>query len=318
MNNIFFLYDLISRIQNESKISFPNLESLLVELIELSVTPEEGRFPKVIVQVFDKKIFPQYLVLKAGIKELGKIAQPFSYPNFAIECRWQNNEWNITGINSSRLGIENVLSLIVAGPLDIRIALPNHRGPTIQILRGKIIELEGEPTEILQKVGATAIPNDREGFGYIREEILESAVYKLSRRGRGGTILLLPPHRQKAEKELAFGHRAKLGRSYELLSAQSGYPNNQEIDKYENLIAAMASIDGAVVFTHDLLLLGFGATILTSFSRQAKALQKGHRQKSAFAFCQKFSKSVAIVISQDGPITAYGDLPMPKGMILRK
>ena len=83
-----------------------------------------------------------------------------------------------------------------------------------------------------------------------------------------------------------------------------------------HLVAAVADVDGAVVMTSGLELLGFGGEIagdLPEVERVARALnveatrrewvrtdQVGTRHRSAYRLCQAVRDAIAVVISQDG------------------
>lgn len=86
------------------------------------------------------------------------------------------------------------------------------------------------------------------------------------------------------------------------------------------LLSSLASVDGALVLTDKLNLLGFGAEFRVygesqnsiSFSEDAfgrKVNERryesfGTRHRSAFRFCNEYPNSVAFVISQDGDVKA--------------
>ncbi len=92
--------------------------------------------------------------------------------------------------------------------------------------------------------------------------------------------------------------------------------------------ASLSNVDGAVVFSRDLRLMGFGAEILvTDAMAQAspqiftnaktgkpwptqdpKALG-GTRHRSAFRLCQVIPNSLAFVVSQDGPLSVFHSIP---------
>ena len=101
----------------------------------------------------------------------------------------------------------------------------------------------------------------------------------------------------------------------------SGKPKEKELVTYADMIAKMTSVDGAVVLTKDLDLLGFGAEVLTDKmgSRHPKMRfigyddqdqtyktfqDNGMRHRAGYRFCSAVPGSVAFVISQDGVIEA--------------
>ena len=93
----------------------------------------------------------------------------------------------------------------------------------------------------------------------------------------------------------------------------------EEMVKYAaGFLASLSAVDGAVVITNKLRLLGFGAEIIaTSLSlNEIKSITDsekdigeykdighfGTRHRSAFRFCSSFEDSVAFIVSQDGEI----------------
>jgi DNA integrity scanning protein DisA with diadenylate cyclase activity len=85
-------------------------------------------------------------------------------------------------------------------------------------------------------------------------------------------------------------------------------------------ISQLAGCDGAIVFSQDLTLLGFGAEIRAEMEDDISALevidearrkykacdveQFGMRHRSAVKLASKGEGSVILAVSQDGPITA--------------
>ncbi|MCE5212163.1 MAG: DNA integrity scanning protein DisA nucleotide-binding domain protein [Deltaproteobacteria bacterium] len=83
-------------------------------------------------------------------------------------------------------------------------------------------------------------------------------------------------------------------------------------------IASMTSVDGAVVLTDKLKVLGFGAEVLAispslkevKIEVRSKTIQRipiesfGTRHRSAFRFCSSFEEAVIFVVSQDGGVKA--------------
>ena len=101
----------------------------------------------------------------------------------------------------------------------------------------------------------------------------------------------------------------------------SGKAREKEIITYADLIAKLTSVDGSVVLTKDLDLLGFGAETLTdkmantipsmcfldyndneNTSKHFK--DNGMRHRAGYRFVNAVEGSVAFIISQDGVIEA--------------
>jgi len=93
---------------------------------------------------------------------------------------------------------------------------------------------------------------------------------------------------------------------------------DEALQEVAHLIASLTGVDGAVVMTNWLELLGFGGQILGTLPEDvsvARALDlEGHqrewvrtdrvgaRHRSAYRFCQSMRDSVAVVVSQDGGV----------------
>lgn len=99
---------------------------------------------------------------------------------------------------------------------------------------------------------------------------------------------------------------------------QSSENAREMLESAASFISSLAAVDGAVVLTDRLRLLGFGAEItaisprlnqvkvITDFEKNVgenKSIELfGTRHRSAFRFCSSFEDSVAFIISQDGEI----------------
>ena len=84
-------------------------------------------------------------------------------------------------------------------------------------------------------------------------------------------------------------------------------------------MAGLAGCDGAIILSHDLRLLGFGAEILAEMREGVEVFdvihelrktyraldveQFGMRHRSAIKLVSQISEARSIVISQDGPIS---------------
>jgi DNA integrity scanning protein DisA with diadenylate cyclase activity len=117
--------------------------------------------------------------------------------------------------------------------------------------------------------------------------------------------LLLPSDPTSCLRDILIKWPGTLGPEFDRLWPARGHMNNELVEKCSDTLAALTRVDGAVVLKKDLSLHGFGATIrvLTDPESQSKG---GHRHRSAIALCEKYRGTVAIVISQDGPISVYG------------
>jgi DNA integrity scanning protein DisA with diadenylate cyclase activity len=85
-------------------------------------------------------------------------------------------------------------------------------------------------------------------------------------------------------------------------------------------IASLTAVDGAVVLTDTLRIIGFGAEVTTSFSggdkvhaahtaeatdsKEVRFSEYGTRHRSAFRFVASMEPSVGFIMSQDGGVKA--------------
>jgi hypothetical protein len=171
----------------------------------------------------------------------------------------------------------------------------------------------------------------------------------ISQSGHGGTVIILPtsflpptsalrvkyPHDSQNLRSALIGFlnaRHKLG---DLIAAQEegkkisqqrfAFAELQARQQHDILIeqtrfvAGLAGCDGAIILSHDLRLLGFGAEILAEMREGVEVFdvihelrktyraldveQFGMRHRSAIKLVSQISEARSIVISQDGPIS---------------
>lgn len=92
---------------------------------------------------------------------------------------------------------------------------------------------------------------------------------------------------------------------------------DEAIGDVAQTIASMTSIDGAVILTDELKVLGFGAEVLAGspslkevkvdgfkITKRISIESFGTRHRSAFRFCSSFEDAVIFVVSQDGGVKA--------------
>lgn len=102
------------------------------------------------------------------------------------------------------------------------------------------------------------------------------------------------------------------------LSASAYDEAKEDVRRAAKFLATLSAVDGAVVITDKLRLLGFGAEIIAmspslkevhiisdsdNHGGEAHSLEfYGTRHRSAFRFCSSFEGSIAFIVSQDGGI----------------
>jgi hypothetical protein len=139
----------------------------------------------------------------------------------------------------------------------------------------------------------------------------------------GGAILIVPDE-ESCKEFVDIKYRLPSGYLFsdsERLEELSGNAREKEIVTYADLIAKLTSVDGSVVLTKDLQLLGFGAeTLVDKMGSKHPAMQfmeydntenkrkqfkdNGMRHRAGYRFCSAVPDSVAFIISQDGTIEA--------------
>jgi hypothetical protein len=167
---------------------------------------------------------------------------------------------------------------------------------------------------------------------------------RLISEGRHGGCLLIVPNSYMVDNRLDLKYR--LHHDDELISRvvrqRCGEPETQDkavlgnqlitsrlaisvsdrdMNRLSELLAAIANVDGAVVISEDLRILGYGAKISVAPCENSKPLKKcirevttdrpvemdintvGTRHRSAINFCQSVEGSFAFIVSQDGGIS---------------
>ncbi|HVF16510.1 MAG TPA: hypothetical protein VNA21_06345 [Steroidobacteraceae bacterium] len=106
-----------------------------------------------------------------------------------------------------------------------------------------------------------------------------------------------------------------------MLESNTAFENAGEIElaSGEQLIAGLTQVDGAVVVDPYLNVFGFGAEIRSSDEPpvllsldgaivKSETIQRfGMRHRSAMRFCYAHANSIAIVLSQDGPVRVFAN-----------
>ena len=156
-----------------------------------------------------------------------------------------------------------------------------------------------------------------------RLRLLYRILWHAGNYGHGGTVLIVPSEESCAEY---IDMKYPLpGRYLFEIENRSGKHSEMMVEKetvtYADLIAKFTSVDGSVVLTKDLDLVGFGAETLVdkmenkqpdmrfigyNDSEDSTKLFKdyGMRHRAGYRFCDTVEGSVAIIISQDGVIQA--------------
>ena len=278
----------------------PGLEPLLLAALRLSVTPDETRHPRVQIRTSYKKVYPLVVSLRLPLDRLPRIAPAVHYPGCAILCTWDGS-WEISGITNAILQHDGI-GINITGPLCVSITLPDRPIPELEVIRGEVRYFDGSWETALARLGQAA---SAEANGGTTALVLARATYKVSIGRHGGAFLILSSDPRNCLTDISIGYPARQGVWFERSKPARGCMNSELVEEWSDALAALTGVDGAVVLNKDLSLLGFGATIKAS-TKDDPRFQGGHRHKSAKMLCEKYEGTVAIVVSQDGPVTVYG------------
>ena len=154
-------------------------------------------------------------------------------------------------------------------------------------------------------------------------QFLSRVLWQVDGYQHGGTILIVPSE-DACSKYLGIKYKLPCKYLYEEEKSMidiSPKAREKELDSYSDFIAKLTTVDGAVVITKDLDLIGFGAEILTdkmgkreppmSFLKNDNTVDKtkrfndnGTRHRSGYRFAHEVEHSVVIICSQDGTMKA--------------
>ncbi len=125
----------------------------------------------------------------------------------------------------------------------------------------------------------------------------------------------------KPHKFLTNDKSAPTSKLQEMIHWKERLEGTQErIAEFCSFVAALSAVDGAVVMTRRMRILGFGAEIIAT-SQSLVAVKEaldpavtkaalvpverfGTRHRSAMRMCSSFEDCIALVVSQDGPVKA--------------
>ncbi|MEN6440605.1 MAG: putative sensor domain DACNV-containing protein [Syntrophobacter sp.] len=212
------------------------------------------------------------------------------------------------------------------------------------------LALHREARKHAKKPWATVSP---EFFGTMRKQTFMRIIGKIRSYRHGGTLILIPNELKEefvsenpyvklryrfVDKEPSRRLHTLILKIANVLAEFYGSPGNSEkevgwteymtsknqtlssldeaVVEWANLVASMTQVDGALLITQKLELIGFGAEIsgkLECFDSVAQALDPeglevrkewtdcvGTRHHSAYSLCNALQKIVAVVVSQDG------------------
>jgi hypothetical protein len=206
-----------------------------------------------------------------------------------------------------------------------------QRGPIAERFQPTVEELARVVAEKMPE--ATSSPVGRRWVRRVYVDSIRRLLLGIRDLGHGGTLLIVPEEWAPAGPELRQRLRVKFpcderrlwDRAVDqvLSKLQSSSASSEVAERLSDairFIAALSAVDGAVLLTDRLRLLGFGAEITvtgddlkkvqkakdhtSTAERQVEIESFGTRHRSSFRFCHHDPAVLAFVMSQDGGIKA--------------
>ena len=338
-------HKLVHNIEEDQELpSKEVLEDVCQVLLNVSCMREEGRFPSFRVcfvqpesELLDTYIYAHVLLFKNPIdfrtRDLHKLAPALNpdmsylmldirqkpYKAVGIIAAYTSWEKIMTREISSGNRMPRIPNILVSGPGELRAcfgeaSIVNYNSGSCVFFRTNTFT----STLIAGQLADGATVSDKD-----RLRLLYRILWHVTNYHHGGAILIVPSAESCEEfidlkyqlaSRFMFNNRHKL-------DYISGKTREKEIITYADLIAKLTSVDGSVVLTKDLDLLGFGAETLTdkmaytipsmcfldyndkeNTSKHFK--DNGMRHRAGYRFVNAVEGSVAFIISQDGVIEA--------------
>lgn len=313
-------------------------------LLNVSCMREEGRFPTFRVcfvrpdsEYLEAYIYAHPMLFKKPIefnsREMHKLAPALnadmSYlmldirrrPFKAIGILAAYTTWEkiVTREVTSGSRMPRVPNLLVSGPGELKACF--GESTFVSYCAGRSVFFRTDTftdTLVAEQLKKDATVSERD-----RLDLLYRILWLMSKYSHGGAVLIVPSASSCSKfvdvkypmpAHFLFGDE-KGGESL------SPHVRDKEIITYADMIAKLTSVDGSVLLTKHLDLIGFGVETLTdkmesripamSFieydnteNKFKKFKDNGMRHRAAYRFCNVVEGSVAFVISQDGSIEA--------------
>ncbi len=343
---VYDCYDKVVPIAEEGQQLPPKdvLEEVCQTLLNVSCMREEGRFPSFRVcfidpdsELLDTYIYAHVLRFKEPVgftpRDLNKLAPALSpvmsylildikerpFKAIGVIAAYTTWEKIVTRELSSGNRMPQVPNILVNGPGELRAcfgetSMINYNAGRCIFFRTDIFT----STLVAEKLRQDTCISEND-----RLRLLYRILWKVSNYGHGAAILITPSAEACSEfidlkYRLDSGFLFENGAKNEPLTATA---KEKEITTYADLIARLTNVDGSVVLTKDLELLGFGAEILVDKMQrrhpdmcfmgydnkeQTYKTFKDHgmRHRAGYRFCDAVEGSVAFIISQDGMVEA--------------
>ena len=319
------------------------LEEVCQILMDISCMREEGRFPTFRVcfvqpdsELLSAYIYAHVLLFRNPIefntRELNKLAPALnpdmSYlmlditqkPIKAIGIIASYTTWQkiITRELTSGNRMPRIPNVLVMGPGELQACFGER--PIVNYFAGHCVFFR---TDVFT---STLVSEQLEKGAHVSEKERLKLLYRILWRVRDyhhGAAILIVPDEESCKEFVDIKYQLPTGYLFGNggETALSGNAREKEIVTYADLIAKLTSVDGSVVLTKDLDLLGFGAeTLVDKMGSKHPAMRfveydnreneskqfkdNGMRHRAGYRFCSAVEGSVAFIISQDGTIEA--------------
>ena len=314
------------------------LEEVCQTLLHVSCMREEGRYSRFRVCFLspDSELLGAYIYAHALRfedpvefipKDIHKLAPALNADMSYLMLDLSERPYRAVGIISAYTTWEKIMTMKI--PKGIRMPLiPNIlvKGP------GELEACFGETSLVSYRSGecvyfrtdtftSTFVAKQLEKGSCVsktdRLKFLYQVLWQAHLYGGGGHIFIVP---SAGSCEKVTTYKYKMHSRFPA-GTETGKDNDKEILTYANLIAKLMMVDGAVILTKDLELIGFGAethadrcgkkNIQMYFVRhddqedQTKRFDdNGMRHRACYQFCNVVEGSVAVILSHDGVIKA--------------
>ena len=320
------------------------LEEVSQILLNVSCMREEGRFPSFRVcfispdsELLDTYIYAHALLFKTPIlfcdRELHKLAPALNAGMSYLMLDINEKPFKVVGIIAAYTAWEKVMTreletgnrmpripnILVSGPGELSACF--GEATIVNYSSGRCVFFRTDTfTSTLiadQLADGTDVPEKE------RLQLLYRILWQVNSYRHGGAVLIVPSAEACAGFiDLKYQLASRfLFRGEGRIEKRSEKARLKEIITYADLIAMLTAVDGSVILTKDLDLVGFGAEVLMDQmgSRHpqmcfvgydgtedtAKAFKdNGMRHRAGYRFCDAVEGSVAFIISQDGTIEA--------------
>lgn len=217
--------------------------------------------------------------------------------------------------NSGRMPM--IPNILVSGPGELKACL--GEAPIVSYQWGNLVHYRTDTFDstliarVLQE-GSDVSENNRISF-------LNRLLKNVKSYGHGGHIYIVPnEYDGHVYTRIKYNLRCRF-----MFADDSRFTANRNTDKdliaYTDMVSKLTSVDGAVVLTRNLDLVGFGAETLVNttdstnvemrfidydntWNRNKKYNDNGMRHRACYSFCNRLEGAVALIISHDGFIKA--------------